>query len=88
MLFLREGGFFKGAAAADTRATAAPLTQPSQPAQLVALRSWGSALGEKIWEFFWELLGSWLGDPLAAVKPQAQLVLLDPRARFTQWWMP
>jgi hypothetical protein len=48
-----------GAAAADTRATAAPLIQPRQPRPLVALRSrWGSAgkknlgvLGAMAWVF-------------------------------------
>ena len=39
-------------AAAETTARAEPLTQPSQPTGLVALRSWGSALKGKIWGFF------------------------------------
>jgi len=57
---------------------------PSQPHPPVALRSWGSALGEKICEFFWEWLGGWLGDPLKLLKLQAQPELLEVRARFTQ----
>ena len=44
----------RGDAAADTRTTAPPLTQPSQLTRLVALRSWGSAVGE-------ENLGIFLG---------------------------
>jgi len=60
-------------AAADTRATAAPLTQPSQPTGFVALRSSEGSLEGKIWEFLGQWLGSWLGGPLAAQKSQAQL---------------
>jgi len=71
------------AADADTRATAPPLKKPSQPARLVAPRSWGSALGGKVGGFFRAWLGSWLGDPLGLLKLQAQLGVAERRARFT-----
>ena len=74
-----------GAAAADTRAKAPPLTKPSQPTRLVALRSrWGAA-GKKNRSNRLQWLGYWLGDPLAATKNQAQPELLEVTARFTQW---
>jgi hypothetical protein len=38
----------RGGVAADTTATSAPLTKPSQPTRLVALRSPGGSLGGKI----------------------------------------
>ena len=38
-------------AAAETTATAAPLIYPTDPGKVVALRSWGSALGEKSGDF-------------------------------------
>ncbi len=39
-------------------------------------------------EFLGQWLELWLGDPGKSLKPQAQPVLLDVTARFTQWWMP
>jgi len=48
-----------------------------------SLVAMGSAWG--VWKFFWEWLESWLGDPLAAQISQAQLGVVERRARFTQW---
>jgi len=51
----------RGAAAADTRATAPPLTKPSQPTRLVAVRSRGGLWEEKSGKSFgvaWILAGS------------------------------
>ena len=76
-----------GAAAADTRATAPPLTQPRQPRPPVALLSCGGLWEEKIGEFSGRRLGSWLGDLGQLLKSQAQPELLELWARFTQWCM-
>ena len=76
------------AAAADTRATATPLTKPSHPTRHVALRSPGGVLWEKNWEFLGQWLELWLGDPGQTLKNQAQLGVFCFTARFTQWWMP
>jgi hypothetical protein len=46
LLFSEKGASALGVAA-DSRATAAPLIYPSQGGGLVALHSWGNALGEK-----------------------------------------
>ena len=89
LLLRGEGAYLKLlAAAADTRATAAPLIYPRQPRPPVALRSWESGLGEKIGGFFWEWLGDWLGNLWLPLKSQTQPELLQVKARFTQWWMP
>ena len=42
----------RGGGADDTRAKAAPLTKPSQPTRLVAVRSRGGSLGEKSGSFW------------------------------------
>ena len=74
-----------GAAAADTRATAAPLIYPTEPGKVVALLSrWGSA-GKKNRSNRLQWLGYWLADPGQPLKNQAQLGLLEDKARLTQW---
>ena len=77
-----------GAAAADTRATATPLTKPSQPARLVALLSrWQSAGKKKLGNpLGW--LGYWLAALVPTLKSQAQLGVFCVTARLTQWCMP
>ena len=78
----------RGGGADDTRAKAAPLTKPSQPTRLVAVRSrWQSAGKKKLGNpLGW--LGYWLADPGQPLKNQAQIELLEVTARLTQWLMP
>jgi len=88
LLLRREGGFFKGAAAADTRATAPPLIYPTTPSQLVALRSRWQSVGKKKLGNRLEWLGYWLAAMEPTLKSQAQIGVFGIKARLTQWWMP
>ena len=73
------------AAPADTRATAPPMTKPSQPTQLVAVRSHWQSAGKKKLENPFGWLGYWLAALLPTLKNQAQIELLEVKARLTQW---
>jgi hypothetical protein len=74
-----------GAAAADTRATAPPLIYPTEPGKVVAVCSRGGSAGKKNRSNRLRWLGYWLATLVPILKSQAQIELLEVKARLTQW---
>jgi hypothetical protein len=72
-------------AAADTRATAAPLIYPTTASRLVALLSRWQSAGKKKLENPLGWLVYWLATLVPTLKNQAQIELLEVTARLTQW---